>query len=58
MCDNVKFERVRADDGIHTDGIEANGSERPANICALAIIAASVAFFVAGVVLLFAGVLG
>lgn len=57
MGDNVKFEKVRADDGVH-DGIEANGSERPANICALAIIAASVAFFVAGVVLLFAGVLG
>lgn len=57
MGDNVKFEKVRADDGIH-DGIEANGVERPANICALAIIAASVAFFVVGVVLLFAGVLG
>lgn len=57
MGDNVKFEKVRADDGVH-DGIEANGSERPANICALAIIAASVAFFVVGVALLFAGVLG
>lgn len=57
MGDNVKFEKVRADDGVH-DGIEANGLERPANICALAIIAASVAFFAVGVALLFKGVLG
>jgi hypothetical protein len=57
MGDNVKFEKVRAYDGVH-DGIEANGLERPANICALAIIAASVAFFAVGVALLFAGVLG
>jgi hypothetical protein len=57
MGDNVKFEKVRADDGVH-DGIEANRVERPANICALAIIAASVAFFAVGVALLFAGVLG
>lgn len=57
MGDNVKFEKVRADDGVH-DGIEANGVDRPANICALAIIAASVAFFTVVVALLFAGVFG
>lgn len=50
MGENVKFEKVRAYDGVH-DGIEANGLERPANICALAIIAASVAFIVGAVAL-------
>lgn len=57
MGDNVKFEKVRAEDGIH-DCVEVNGVERPANICALAIIAASVAFFTVMVALLFAGVFG
>lgn len=57
MGDNVKFEKVRAEDGIH-DCVEVNGVERPANICALAIIAASVAFFTVLVALLFAGVFG
>lgn len=57
MGDNVKFEKVRADDGIH-DGIEANGLERPANICALAIIAVAVTLFAVGAVILLKGVIG
>lgn len=56
MGDNVKFEKVRADDGVH-DGIEANRVERPANICALALVAIAVTLFAVGTAILLKGVL-
>lgn len=40
MCDNVKFEKARAEDGIH-DGIEPN-EYYDTNIVVLALIGASV----------------
>lgn len=55
MGENVKFEKVRAYDGIHTDGIDGNATGKSANVWALAIIALSVALFAAGVSILFKG---
>lgn len=53
-----KFERrIQAPDGIHGDGIEVNGVEKPANICALALVAIAVTLFAVGTAILLKGVL-
>lgn len=58
MGEEIKFEKVRADDGIHDGDIRANGYDDPANIWALAIIAAAVTLFAVGAAILLNGVIG
>lgn len=50
MCDNLKFEKVRVDDGIH-DEIKPN-EYYDTNMVALALIGASVVATIIGVALL------
>lgn len=58
MGEDIKFEKVRAEDGIHDGDIRANGYDDSANIWALGLIALAVTTFGFGLLALMMGVFG